>query len=206
MLKNNKNTNIETELRAEVSKNRFEQILSQLKESPFPLTYKKRLSVMFFGKVNGENIDIRIRITNGQTEIVIKKGNFHADDRIEISQSIEKNQFTGMVRLFSVLDFKTEIAEREIYDFNFKDGIVFSLIKAGDIYYIEIEKMSDKDSIEKIRKQLLDIMDKWRLKCIDTKNGEVLENLCNRLSNHCDWQFKGSENDFQKLQELLNKY
>ena len=159
---------------------------------------------MYFGKIDKVSLDVRIRITNGESEIAIKKGALHAHDRIEMSQPIDKPQFMGMTQLYSLFDFKSEVAERETHNFDMSRNIVFSLVKAGDIVYSEIEKMSSKQEVEKNKKELQDILDNFRLKTIVTE--KEFNNLCNRLSKHSDWPFTGSKRDMTKLKRLLAKY
>lgn len=195
--------NIELELRAEISSGKFEELLVSLKKQATFISHTKRLSVMHFGKVGNYSFDIRVRITSGEAEVVIKKGGFHSDDRIEISQPINKDQFIGMARMFSLFNFTTKVAERETYNFDLGDEITYSLVKAGNIFYVEIEKMSTKDLIEENRKKLLSIINEQQLKLINTEKS--FSELCNRLSKHCDWSFNNSEDHFKKLQELLDK-
>ena len=75
---NSMENNIELELRAEVSLDRFDSLLFDLKKKQKLLSQTKRLSVMFLGVVN-QTVDIRVRATsNGETELVIKKGDYHS--------------------------------------------------------------------------------------------------------------------------------
>lgn len=196
--------NIELELRAEVKKDQYTKLLSKLKREYKLISHTKRLSVMYFGKVGQASLDVRVRITNGESEVAIKKGALHAHDRIEMSQPIDKSQFMGMVQLYGLFDFKSEVAERETHNFDMGKKIVFSLVKAGDIAYAEIEKMSSKQEVEKNKKQLQIVLDDFKLKTIATER--EFNNLCDRLSKHSDWPFAGSKRDIAKLKKLLAKY
>lgn len=196
--------NIELELRAEVRKEEYNKLLSQLKKEYKLISHTKRLSVMYFGKIGGVPIDIRVRITNGKAEVVVKKGSLHAHDRIELSQPINRSQFIGMVRLYSLFGFQTEVAERETYNFAMGRGVVFSLVKAGNIAYVEVEKMSGKLEVEKNKQQLLKILDTFKLKPIIRQ--KEFDKLCKRLSKYSDWSFNGSKRDLMRLRRLLMKY
>ena len=78
--------NIELELRAEVSLDQFEELLTDLNKGQKLLSHTKRLSVIFLGAINQANFDIRVRISsNGETELVVKKGDYHAHNRVEYS-------------------------------------------------------------------------------------------------------------------------
>jgi len=196
--------NIELELRAEVKKDQYPKLLSKLKRGYKLISHTKRLSVMYFGKIGQASLDVRVRITNGDSEVAIKKGVLHAHDRIEMSQSIDRSQFMGMTQLYSLFDFKSEVAERETHNFDMGRNIVFSLVKAGNIAYVEIEKMSRKQEVEKNKEQLQVILDDFKLKTI--ANEKEFNKLCDRLSKHSDWSFMGSKKDMAKLKKLLARY
>lgn len=196
--------NIELELRAEVNLKKYFELLKKFNKNALLISHTKRLTFMAFGKIQGKIFDIRIRITNGQTEIVIKKGSLHAHNRIEKLCPINKSQFIDLVKLFDMFEFNSEVAERETHNFNLKSGIVLSLINAGKITYIEIEKMSNKKNVEANRNKLLKILNIYNLKPI-TKKSEF-DDLCKRLSKYSDWPFRGSRSDYNKLKKLLAKY
>lgn len=98
LIKNMTNKNIELELRAVVTGEYFNDLLARFKQESSLISHTKRLSVMYFGKINESSLDIRVRITNGEAEAVIKKGSLHADDRIEISQPIKKRPVYGVCK------------------------------------------------------------------------------------------------------------
>lgn len=196
--------NIELELRAEVPQKQYYKLLAKLKHDAKIVSRTKRLSVMCFGNVGKNTFDVRIRITNGKAEVVIKKGKLHAHDRIEISSPINKSQFVKMVELFSLFDFKMEVAERETYNFDMGNDVVFSLVNAGKIAYIEIEKMSSKKDIKQNKKRLIDILARYNLKPV-TKQAEF-DKICEQLSKYSDWPFSGSGVDYKDLKKALRKY
>jgi len=192
--------NIELELRAEVPVS----ILKKLQDKVSRVSRVKRLSVMYFGNVNGHKLDIRVRINNDTAELVIKKGNLHASDRIEYAIPVNKDQFIKFVEVFSLFNFKTEVAEREIYDFDMGRNITLSFMKAGNIAYVEIEKMSSPATITKNYKELLNIAHEWKFNIIKTE--KAFNSLCSRLSHSYDWSFSRSKDDFRRLRKLLRKY
>lgn len=196
--------NIEMELRAEVSSRRFNDLLKQLNWQSKLISHTKRLSAMFLGEINKSNFDIRVRINSDKkAEVVIKKGDFHTHDRLESSQEINKDQFIGIVKIFSLFSFKSKITERENFIFDFGDNICLTMVKAGDIFYVEIEKMSNEKEKEENKEKLLKIFSDLNLKPIKE---EEFNDLCNRLSNDSDWAFDFSEKHFKKLNDLLLDY
>ncbi len=201
----NKSKNIELELRAEVSSYRFQKLLLELKKNTKQISATKRLSIMFLGSIQGTNFDIRIRInSDGKAEIVIKKGDFHVHDRIEVSQKIKKDQLLGFVDIFSLLKFRAKVTERENFEFDLGGGVVMVLVKADLITYVEVEKMSDRENLEVDRDELLRIMNNFNLKAIE--DGKEFNKLCDRLTEHSDWEFNGSAKQKKKLKLVLDSY
>ncbi len=197
--------NIELELRAEVSLIQFEELLSDLNKRNNLLSHTKRLSVMFLGLIGQSKFDIRVRIdSNAKSELVVKKGDYHAHDRMEISQEISKNQFIGMAKIFSMLGLQSKVTERENFLFNMGDDITMVLVKAESIVYVEIEKMSHEKNIDKNKTDLLNIIDGFKLKLIN--NGEEFNELCDRLTKFSDWVFDGSAESINKLEGMLKSY
>lgn len=193
---------IEVELRAEIPIRKVEDFKIQLNKMGKVLSNTKRLSVMFFGKINEQDVDIRVRTTNGDCEVVVKFGSFGSYNRTELCQKIETSQFLGMTRIFSQFKFIAKVGERETINYELPDNIVASIVLAGNIAYIEIEKMSsDLDFLEsevKLRK----ILDNLALQVLDE---EKLNDLCERLNKSVDWSFSGSHNDYLKLENNLKK-
>jgi len=197
--------NIELELRAEASLDQFNILLSDLKKKQKLLSHTKRLSVMFLGGINQTNFDIRVRISsNGKTELVIKKGDYHAHNRIEFSQEIKKDQFIGIVKIFSLFGFQAKVTERENFTFDLGNNTTMVLVKAGSIAYVEIEKMSHKKNIDENRDELLRIINGFNLKLIDNDN--EFNELCDRLTRCCDWIFDSTTSHAEKLETILKTY
>ena len=193
------------ELRAEVSLDQFEELLTNLSNRKKLLSHTKRLSVMFLGTIDKENFDIRVRISsNGETELVIKNGDYHAHNRVEYSQKIKKDQFIGIVKVFSFFGFQSKVTERENFVFDLGNNTTMVLVKAGSIAYVEIEKISHKKNIEENKAELLRIINSFGLKLID--NDDNLNELCDRLTRYCDWVFDGTVNHLAKLEAILKPY
>lgn len=199
------NKNIELEFRAEVSLKEHGRLLEKLKKKAKIISHTKRLSVMYFGKTNDKKtLDIRVRVTNGDAEIALKKGSLHSHDRIEILTPIDKSKFLDMVNIFWHQGFGSEVAERDTYNFDLGDNIVFSLVRAGKIAYVEVEKMSSKDDLEKNKNKVIKTMNGYGLKIIKSK--KEFDDLCLRLSRYSDWIYKNSHKDNLKLKKLLDIY
>jgi hypothetical protein len=201
----NMENNIELELRAEVSLDQLEELLTNLSKRKKLLSHTKRLSVMFFGAIDKENFDIIVRISsNRETELVIKRGDYHAHNRVEYSQKIKKDQFIGIVKIFSLFGLQSKVTERENFVFDLGSNTTMVLVKAGSIAYFEIEKMSHEKNIEENKAELLHIINSFGLKLID--NDDEFNELCDRLTRYYDWVFDGTASHVAKLEAMLKPY
>ena len=198
-------SNIELELRAEISSDQFEGLLADLNKGQKLLSHTKRLSVMFLGIINQTNFDIRVRISSdGETELVVKRGDYHAHNRVEFSQKIKRDQFIGIVKIFSFFEFQSKVTERENFVFDLGNNTTMTLVKAGSIAYVEIEKMSHEKNIDENKVELLGIINSFNLKLINNSN--EFNELCDRLTRYCDWVFDGTPSHVEKLESMLKSY
>jgi uncharacterized protein YjbK len=195
--------NIELELRAIIKEEDFSEILKKLKSRGKLVSKTNRLTVAFYGMCEKNNFAISVRITDGKSEVVIKKGDFHAHNRTEYSQKITNNKFIKMTRIFSQLDFYGKVFDRTTYNYRFPNSIMVSLVTVSDYSYIEIEKMTNKKNEKKVRLELTEIADELGLKIIDTK--KAYYDYCNMLTEKVDWRFFGTKKDFAKLERILKQ-
>lgn len=194
---------IELELRAEVPAQDQEVFKKHLEEMGNLHSQTKRLSVMYFGSIGTKKSDIRVRITNGECEVVVKSGLFGSHDRVEVAQKINPTQFLGMVKIFAQLDFTIEIGEREIFNYELPDNIMVSLVSAKPIVYVELEKMSSISDVDNNNSQLKKLADQLKLKLLSE---EEFNALCKRLAEMVDWPFCGTSEEYAKLTKLVNRY
>ncbi len=197
--------NIECEIRAEIKVKDFPALLRKLKRQGKFLSKTKRLSVMFFRCDGKADLDLRVRTTDGNCEIVMKRGDHHGHDRVETSQEIEPKQFVGTARVFRQFDWDSvKIGERVTQNFDFKSGVVISLVRGGNIGYLEIEKMATQKSLAKVQVELEAIADDLGVKLIRTRKEYYA--LCQRFTDTTDWQLKDKPAHYKKLAGQLKKY
>ncbi len=193
--------NIEVELRAEISNSRVDRLSKKLKKNYSLKTRNKRLAITFFD----DNLDVRVRInTGGEAEFVVKKGEFHSGSRIERSQKIKKDQFLGIIDNLLLFDFESvEVMERKNIRFDLGEGMELSLVTAGPIAYVELEKVCSDSEVDRAREKLTNIMNKLNLEVIEK---EGFYELCRKLSEKVDWNYEDSEEDKKKLRSKLSEY
>lgn len=200
--------NKEIELRAEIPFTKRQTIEKKIL-SQVPITSSDdRLSVLFLGSIKDIDFDIRVRINSDKyAEIVLKRGNFHAHDRLELTQRITPAQFLGFIRIFNALGFQSKVMRRKTKRFFVeKEQCEIALVDAENISYIEVERMvntRDKKAIEQERSKLTKILTNLNLVPIDKKR---FDDLCQRLTNQVDWVFTGSKEDYRKLEAELKSF
>ena len=199
-----KEKTIELELRAEVLSENLKSIKSRLENLGTLHSHTKRLSIMYFGAIEEKKIDIRVRVTNGQSEVVIKSGSFGAHDRVEIAQPISLDQFIGFVRIFAQFGFTAKVGERETFNYSLSNDVVASLVIAGTIAYIELEKMSLPEEVKGNIQELKNIAEQLKLTLIDSEN--QFDELCGRLDKTVDWPFNCSTDECKRIEEILREY
>lgn len=192
------------ELRAEIETRELMRIRRKLARLGRSESHTKRLSVMYFQGGGSKQLDIRVRITNGRSEVVMKTGAFGSHDRVELPQEIGSDQFLGMVRIFAQLGFAMKVGERETFNYALPDDITISVVTAGPIAYVELEKMSRPSEIDRNRKQLEKIAAELGLSIMSSDQG--FERICSRLDETVDWKFSGAEKDYKKLANILKRY
>ncbi|MFA6096242.1 MAG: CYTH domain-containing protein [Candidatus Paceibacterota bacterium] len=195
--------NIELEIRAIVEKKDFGERLKKLKGRGKLASKTNRLTVAFYGTCEKNNFAISIRVTDGKSEVVIKKGDFHTHNRTEYSQKIPNGRFIEMVRIFSQLDFYGKVFERTTYNYRFPGNITVSLVTVSDYSYIEIEKMTDRKNEKKVKLELMKVAGGLGLKIIKTK--KAYYDYCDMLTEKVDWRFFGTKKDFAKLERILRQ-
>lgn len=198
--------NIELEFRTRVPNNKLKSVQKSLNKISKRKDKTNRLSVMFFGKSGSNILDIRVRVTNGKSEVVIKRGGLHSHDRLEVAQPIDMKQFIGFVDIFNLFGYRCEVAERVTENYYLANEIVVSLVKAGDIVYLEIEKLSTRQEIKKNTTTLLDLIGHLDLTDNLIKSEKEFNALCDLLSKNSDWHYSGSHINRRKLKTLLSRY
>lgn len=140
--------NIEVEVRGQLTAEEYERISSLLERKGEKKTEKHRLlidySTFLPGGIEKRTKDIRVRVTNGQPEIVLKLGSWGGtESRKELSVHPREGEFDTLVEIFGHLGYEKGILavrNSRVYDYR---GIEFALVEVpGHSYYFEAEKMA----------------------------------------------------------------
>lgn len=155
----------EVEVRGAILGN-FEDTLNKFKElndSEF-VKVKKRFSMFYFrdgdvkdvSELKNEKVDLRVRITNGEAEFVMKYGSWGGtDSRKEIEIPIGLKKVPEAVEFLKYLGWDGgAMLQTKTYVFNYK-GLEFALVKTKTFNYFEAEKMvEDKDNVDSTTKEI----------------------------------------------------
>lgn len=155
--------NIEVEVRGPLTSEEFEKLSSLLERDGKKMTEKHRVlidySTFLPGGIEDRTKDIRVRVTNGQPEVVLKLGSWGGtEQRKELSVHPREGEFDTLVEIFGHLGYEKGIlAVRNSRVYEYKD-IEFALVEVpGHSYYFEAEKMAhEHDDADAVLQELAD--------------------------------------------------
>lgn len=180
---------IEVELRGLLTSEQAEELSGFLLAKGRSKGEKHRVFVDYStfmpGGVRERNKDIRIRITNGQPEMIIKIGGWGGEEaREEISVFTRDTSFDVLARAMAELGYKKGIcAERVSQVFDYK-GVEFAIVQVpGHSYYFEVEKMVTMGNQAKALSDLHKLCDALKLECLDADGFFRYIETLNRQSN-----------------------
>lgn len=143
--------------------------------------------------------DIRLRITNGNPEIIVKLGAWNSNNhRKELSVFTEAGSFDRLVQIYAALGYeKGMLCERTTEVFKYSD-IEFALVEVpGHSFHFEAEIMSDEKNVESAKKHIETVCKELGLKIF---TDEEYMNYIEKLNNEANevFEFKNyTENYFE---------
>jgi len=170
--------NIEVESRGPLSKEKFLELDKIFREKGKFKESKNRILITYSIFLPGQGIDnrtkdIRLRVTNGMPEIIVKIGRWGASEsRKEISIFAHKGDFDSLVEAFGVMGFeKGMLCVRNTEVYEYKD-VEFSLVEVPNhSYYFEAEKLLDANQDREIAKQeIAEACEELKLDVFDDKS------------------------------------
>lgn len=173
--------NIEIEIRSLIDEENYKKLLRFFKKEGRLISQENQTSYY----LSGEN-DLRIQKSDSYAKIWLKKGMMHDDFREEIEVRLNLKEFENASRLFESLGFKKEIIwirKRKVFSWK-KVKVMLDNTK-GYGYILELEKMSDLASKNRVIKDLKSKMELLGIK--ETSKEEF------------DKKFKYYKNNWKKL-------
>jgi len=139
---------IEVEVRGPLTAEDYSLLKSFLDKNARKVATKSRIlidySTFLPGEMKDRKKDIRLRITNGVPEIMVKLGDWGAvDQRKELSVTTAEGTFDRLVEIFAALGYeKGVLCDRRTEAYDYKE-VEFALVEVpGHSYYYEAEKMA----------------------------------------------------------------
>ena len=205
---------IEVEIRGPLSKKGFEKLKFLLHKKGKFLGSRKRLILMYFRdripkdirEIEDEVVDLRLRITNGKCEIVLKYGLFRKEcERIEVSVHVDKKDFENAVNLLKYLGWKIAVAyATKVYTYEYKK-VKISLVEILKTKFrlFEAEKMSKKGKIKKAKAEIRKILSEFGLREFSERE---FNEMCNHINNNKTLQFNFDKHSFKHLKEKFPEF
>ncbi|MBW3538295.1 hypothetical protein KY386_02255 [Candidatus Parcubacteria bacterium] len=144
---------IEVEVRGLLNHGRYASLRKQLESEGRFKTTKNRILLDYStflpdANLRERNEDIRLRVTNGTPEIIVKLGSWGgSESRKELSVIAQSGSFDTLVQVFGVIGLtKAMLCVRKSRVYEYK-GIEFALVEVPQhSFYFEAEKMVSEDA------------------------------------------------------------
>ncbi len=181
---------IEVELRGPLTKQQAEKLDHILSEKGSYIRDTDRIFIDYSVFIEGEGIrererDVRVRVTNGESEIIIKTGAAGSyEDRREYSVKT-KNSFDELVQTMAVLGFKKGICGRrlgKIYNYDNCEFVIYEV--PNHSYYFEIDTMTNPNNKHDALNKLKILCDEFGLRTFTQAELHDYMELLNRDSNY----------------------
>lgn len=203
---------IEVEVRGRIEN--FENTLNNFKNKAKFLGEKERLSFVYFPSdkevsnvesVREDPIDLKVRITSKNPEIVMKYGRWGSEEnRRELLFPIEIEKFPDALDFLKYLGWhKGVLMDTKTYVFEYKD-IEFALVKSGEHSYFEAEKLCENEcEAEALLKEIKEACTEMNLKLFEEQ--EFIDFL-NTMNERKDRLFNMHEKTFDEVITKFKEY
>lgn len=162
-----KQKSIEVELRGPISKEDIKKIEQFFSQNGVLKAIKDRVLIDYTTEgIEERKKDIRLRATNGISEIIIKLGKWGGEEtRKEISVITGKGEFDKLVQVFGIIGLIKGVLcvrKSKVYDYK---GIEFAFVEVPNhSFYFEAEKLiGDNDSKESAIKEIREVCQELNL-------------------------------------------
>lgn len=180
---------IEVEHRGLLSKKKFNDLNNFFKKNGSFVEEKDRFSLIYFprGKeisnISKSPIDLRLRITNKKSELILKYGKSSGNDaREEFSFPIESKKFEEATRFLFILGYYYGVLQATKTYIYIYQGIEFALVDVPCFgYYFEAEIITNLTSVKSADKKITSVCQDLSLSILNDKDfWKLLEELSNR--------------------------
>ena len=202
----------EVEHRGIITEKEYYKLKSFLEKNGKFLGEKDRFSVIYLQsrykdahKRKNELVDLKLRITNKTTELVMKHGRCSGNDtRKEFNFAIDSTKFDQMIEFLTILGFTRGVLNATNTLAFLYNEIEFALVKVpGWGYYFEAEMITDKKSIEKTNVKIDQQCKKLGLQVL---NEIEFCQLLNSLNNRDGFRFNLKKQNFSQIKKRFIDY
>jgi len=202
---------VEVEHRGLLTEEGFKNLNNFLKKNGKFLGEKNRFSVIYSprGKetlrVVRSPIDLKLRITNKKTELVLKYGRWSGNDaRKEFLFPVESKKFGEMIEFLKILGYYYGVLQAtKTYLYLYK-GIEFALVKVpGWGYYFEAEIATSQDHIKGANKKIMSACQELNLNVLNDKD---FLKLLGSLNHRHRYRFNFKKKKFSEIKKRFVNY
>lgn len=202
---------IEVEHRGSLTEKQFKELNQFLKKNGKFIGKKDRFSVIYNprGKerfdVVRSPIDLKVRITNKKSELVLKYGKWSGNDaRKEFLFPIDSKKFEEMTEFLKVLGYYHGVLQATQTNLYRYKGTEIALVKTlGWGYYFEVEITTDSDSVKQSNDTVSEICKELGIKVLNDKDFlKLLESLNARPG----FRFNFKKQKFSDIKERFIDY
>ena len=202
---------VEVEHRGLLTEEKFKELNKFLKKNGKFLGEKDRFSVIYSSrgketfKLGRSKIDLKLRITNKKTELVLKYGRWSGNDaRKEFLFPIDSKKFEEVTEFLMILGYYYGVLQAtKTYLYMYK-GIEFAVVKVpGWGYYFEAEISTDSDYVKTANGKIMSACQELKLNVLNNKDfRKLLENLNERPG----FRFNFKKQKFAELKKRFIDY
>lgn len=192
---------IEVEISGPLSKEKNAELMEFFDKNGKKTNVKHRVLIdysTFLGDgLKNRKKDIRLRITNGKPEIIVKLGDWNSSNhRKELSVFTETGSFDRLVQIYAALGYeKGMLCERTTQVYEYKD-IEFALVEVpGHSFHYEAEIMSTEDGVDQAKKHIEDVCKELGLEIFTDQDYMDYIEILNKEANEV-FEFKDYTEDY----------
>ncbi len=205
-------TKLEVEHRGELTEEKFNELKSFLSSNGKAVAINKRFSVIYSQRKDDSNkdpyqhpIDLKVRITNKKSELVLKYGEWSGSDaRREFLFPLENEKFEEMIEFLKILgNYHGVLQATTTYLYQYKE-IDFSLVVVPDWgYYFEAEIMTEEENTNVANKKIDDVCKELGVKVLDH---DGFLNLLRSLNDRPGYRFNFKKQNFSEIKKRFTEY
>jgi len=203
--------NIEVEHRGSLNQKGFTQLKEFLENNGKYINETDKFSVIYLEDLETDimnpdrSIDLRLRIKNKKTELVMKHGkNSGKDARREFIFNIDSNKFEELIEVLRLLGHNQGVLQaNKTFKYSYKD-VEIALVEVPNWgYYFEAEITTKPEKVEEADKKIEIICKELNLKIL---NDENYFKLIKSLNSRDGFKFNLKKQDFQEIKQKFIEY